>query len=1058
MPALFINAFSRRLIVAAWLCALLCSPLANAIAENSTPQDLEAWSDWVLDDVKDYGCPMLYNADSRRCAWPSRLELRLDSNGGAFTQIWSVYRESDIALPGAREQWPLDVRVNGKTAPVFSRTGQPLIHLDKGRYTVSGVFEWKRLPEALAVPAESGLITLRLAGKDVVTPDLRNGQLWLSADRARTQAPRRTDLRVFRKIIDEVPLQLETRIEIEVSGDQREISLSGALPDGFEPVSVDSRLPARLDASGRLTLKLRPGRWVVTVGSRLNSETLKLDLGAYPAPWPESELWVFEARPQYRLLKVLSPASIDASQSALPDQWKALPAYRLRAGDSMVFEQIRRGDPQPEPDQLSLTRELWLDFDGGGYSVSDRISGTVSRGWRIDAKDNLQLGQVTLDGKPQLITRAADGAAGIELRQGNIDLAADSRIEASTIRLSATGWKHDFNSVSARINVPPGYRALAISGADRSPATWLSNWTLLDFFIVLITTIALSRLHGKRWGAIGLIGFIVLWHEPGAPSYIWLNLIATLAVMRALKNTRAFPFARSYLLLSTLALVLLALPFMVDQVRNGIYPQLEYAWQQMGEPSVRQRPATAPVAAKAQQRSLEGASMALMELAEDSAGRVATPMATRKQQATDELDKLQQDPNAKLQTGPGLPEWSWRSYQVFWNGPVQQGQTLSIYLIGPTLLMLLNFFRVFIVLLLAWKLIREPATELLAHAKQLAGSGAASSAGAAMLLLAVIGAGVYPDTSVAAYPPQELLQQLKQRLLKPAECLPQCAEIESLAISLDHDTADFALKVHAAENLALPLPVPLNDWTPDTVRIDGKVAPALFRDRSEILWLYLDKGVHEVAVQGRISHLRALRLDFPLQPRRIGTTLRGWIAEGADRLSQSHHSMTFTREQVDGAQQGEFETRSDIPVFARVTRHIRLGLDWQIVTTVQLESGTALPAVLRIPLLAGEAVVSDGIEVEHGHVLVSLSETSPALSWQSTLQQRDQLELTAPESLPWSETWQLEVTPIWHVQASGIPAIYHQQAGGRWNPEWQTVARRTGRAEHHSPTRHRGSD
>ena len=185
--------------------------------------------------------------------------------------------------------------------------------------------------------------------------------------------------------------------------------------------------------------------------------------------------------------------------------------------------------------------------------------------------------------------------------------------------------------------------------------------------------------------------------------------------------------------------------------------------------------------------------------------------------------------------------------------------------------------------------------------------------------------------------------------------------------------------------------MPLTDWTPDTVSIDGKAAPALFRDRSDTLWLYLDKGVHEVAVQGRISQLRSLRLDFPLRPHRIETSLRGWSLEGADSLSQSQTSMTFTRELVDNtgvAQQDEFDTRSDIPVFARVSRHIRLGLDWQVVTTVQLESGTALPTLLRIPLLVGEAVVSDGIEVEQGHVLVSLSEANPSLSWLSSAQSR----------------------------------------------------------------------
>ena len=61
-------------------------------------------------------------------------------------------------------------------------------------------------------------------------------------------------IKVFRKISDSVPLTVTTRIELDVSGDQREQTLQGALLYGFEPVSLASRLPARLDANGRLVL------------------------------------------------------------------------------------------------------------------------------------------------------------------------------------------------------------------------------------------------------------------------------------------------------------------------------------------------------------------------------------------------------------------------------------------------------------------------------------------------------------------------------------------------------------------------------------------------------------------------------------------------------------------------------------------------------------------------------------------------------------------------------------------------------------------------------------
>ena len=1007
------------------LLVLLIASVPPVTAADTTPVDLDAWSEWVVDDIKDYGCPIVYNADTKHCSYPSRLKLELNSNSGTFSQVWSVYRESIVHLPGNVEYWPLDVTINDKPVVVINHNGRPAITLDEGRYTVKGMFRWKHLPASLAVPAESGLVSLQMKGSDITRPDIRDGQLWLSDSRARTETARRIDIKVFRKVTDFVPLLLTTRIELEVSGEQREISLTGALPGGFEPVSVNSRLPARLDGNGRLLLKVRPGRWIIDISGRMNRETLTLDLETFPAPWPSSELWVFAARPNLRMLKVEEPASIDASQSALPEEWKNLPAYLMKAGTSMVFDQIRRGDPQPEPDQLTLERKLWLDFTGDGYTVSDRISGTMARGWRIDAGDDLLPGQVTLDGKPQLITRAENGAIGIEVRQGIINLAADSRIEASVKQISATGWAHDFNSVSGSINVPPGYRVLAITGADHSPTTWFSRWTLLDFFIVLITTIALSRLYGKRWGIIGLIGFIALWHEPGAPAYIWLNLIATLSIMQALRNTRAYSFVRNYLILSSATLVLLALPFLVDQVRNGIYPQLEHARQLMGAQTIRQSggPATAPVPGKEFAGNMES------ELAEDILGGLASaPSRYKSEKPARELNKLVQDPNAKLQTGPGLPEWTWHSYPVTWNGPVQKDQLLSVYLISPAFNLLLNLFRVFIVVLLAWKLIRDPVNELLTRTREIATP--------AIILFLACGTLTFPDDTLAAYPPQELLKELKQRLLEPPDCLPQCAALAKMSIQLDPAQASFTLQAHAAEDLAMPLPVPLNDWTPSRVTIDGEPANGLFRDRSNTLWINVNKGVHEIIVQGNVTHLRSMRLDFPIQPHRIEISVKGWTTDGTDTLSPSIRSMTFTREQTETSTK-VFDTESDIPVFARVSRHIRMGLDWQVVTTITLESGTALPTLLRIPLLEGEAVLTDNIKVKNDHVIVSLSEANRSLTWLSSLEQGDGLTLTAPPSQPWSETWSMEVTPIWNISYSGIPVIYHQQSGGQWNPEWR---------------------
>lgn len=223
------------------LLVLLIASVSPVMAADSTPDELDAWSGWVVDDIRDYGCPIIYNAETRRCSYPSRLQLELNSSSGTFSQVWSVYRESIVYLPGNVEHWPLDVTIDENSVVITNQNGRPAITLKKGRYTVKGVFRWKHLPASLAVPPESGLVTLRLAGKNIVRPDIRNGKLWLRDTRTSTETARRIDVKVFRKITDAVPLRMTTRIELEVSGEQHEISLTGALPGDFEPVSVLGR-------------------------------------------------------------------------------------------------------------------------------------------------------------------------------------------------------------------------------------------------------------------------------------------------------------------------------------------------------------------------------------------------------------------------------------------------------------------------------------------------------------------------------------------------------------------------------------------------------------------------------------------------------------------------------------------------------------------------------------------------------------------------------------------------------------------------------------------------
>ena len=139
---------------------------------------------------------------------------------------------------------------------------------------------------------------------------------------------------------------------------------------------------------------------------------------------------MFEARPALRLVSVEGVPAIDAQQTELPQAWRSLPAYLLRPGETMKLVQRQRGDEEPAPDRLSLDRTWWLDFDGSGWTIQDGISGTLSSSWRLEMGPETVLGRAAVDGQDQFITRLGpDAPRGIELRQTQVSLQADSRID-----------------------------------------------------------------------------------------------------------------------------------------------------------------------------------------------------------------------------------------------------------------------------------------------------------------------------------------------------------------------------------------------------------------------------------------------------------------------------------------------------------------------------------------------------------------------------------------------------------------------------------------------------
>ncbi|MFC1750288.1 hypothetical protein ACFL2V_15925, partial [Pseudomonadota bacterium] len=998
----------------------------HAAQEITIPTELKGWVPWVLEGKEDVNCPFQYeNTNRRHCAWPALLSLKFHSAGGSFKQNWEVYEESLIALPSSQNHWPQDVTVDGKPVVVSNENGVPHIQLQKGSHQLAGRFIWNALPESINLPKATGLIDVVIDKQPVKFPHFEaSGRLWLNEAATQNQetVEDRLQVDVFRRIIDEVPLKVTTLLDLNVIGKAREIVLGPLFSNDYVPLLINGQLPMRLEVDGKLRMQVRPGHWRVEIIARHKTQVDSLSL--MPSDLPDSEIWVFDARPSLRLVEIDGVPSIDPRQTRLPSQWQNLPTYRVTKQDTMSLITKRRGDPEPAANTLVLTRDLWLDFNGSGYTFQDQISGQMRNEWRLNMSSDMTLGRAVVNGVDQLVTRLKEGDAhGIEVRQGQIAAHVEGRYNGNIGHVPAAGWLANFSQVQATLHLPPGWRLFAASGADSvGGASWVDRWTLLDIFLVLIAALAVYRLLGFAWGGIAVACLVISWHESGAPQYIWLFVIAATALMRVAPEGRLRKSMQALRYLSLLALAVIAIPYMIDTVRTAIHPQLE-------------RPSMSPYQTRVTGMSSAPAQAPMPKLMEDTAEVFAEidsatvlgglPMKKTRSPISASIYSDAVDPRAKVQTGPGLPDWQWTTVPVRWNGPVQQGQTLGLTYIPPALTATLKVTSVILVLLLGLRL-----AGIALQGKRLTVEMAKLSI---ISLLVISPLSIQNEALAAEIPSQQLLKELQTRLLAPPECLPQCAQISRMKLDLQPEQIRILLEVHASENVAVPVPSKSAGWTPTEAMLDGQ-PNQIMRGPKDALWVHVPKGKHQIQIAGPIRPVRVLQLPLPLKPKHIAVSANGWTVKGVHQDGGIESALQIEREHTEtqGTKPKVLE-QTVLPSFVTVTRILRLGLEWQVETEVTRVSPPGSAIALDIPLISGESVT---IRVANGHAKIQLTPQQRRIQWRSVLQPSESISLQAADSLDWIEQWRLDVSPIWHAELSGIPQIHHQSHSGTWYPQW----------------------
>lgn len=991
----------------------------SAAAQTDIPESLKEWVPWVLHNQGEQLCTSSYIGNQKFCVWPQAFQLDISSSGGHFKQGWKMEKEGWIILPGDEEYWPQGVLINKKTALVVNHNGVPALFVESaGEYEVEGKFIWQTMPESLDIPPGTGLIfPFTVHGKQQ-SADITGNTLWLSRKSTSEQQQRDVvQTQVYRHIKDTIPMQITSHIVVQISGKPRELIIDWTPPENQIPIELRCSLPVKLGPDQKIHMQARPGNYTIIYRSRVKGPVDSLTLNQSPHG-PDQEYWSFESQNNLRMVKVSGVPTVDPSQTSIPREWRSLPAYLVNKGEAMLFETIKRGDTEPAPNNFSLSRRFWLDASGKGITVEDTLSGIVHRDPRLEMQNPAQLGRVRINGRDQLITQIdKNGKAGVEVRQGNIKAEAVSRIEG-TRTFPAGGWGQTIDNLSAELIMQPGWKLFYAQGID-SARSWVSSWTLLDCFIVLIIVIACFKILGPLPSLVAFVALVLSYHDRSAPVYIWLCLLSCIAIIKTAPNLKYIKAVKSIKIVLLIVLIIGILPYSVQQLREGFYPQLEQAnYSHMNQYPVQ-------TVQRVEQKERGNIAGTVADYAAEALKTSAAPIKKR-------TELVQQfDTQSKVQAGPGVPNKMWNVVRLKWSGPVDSSLNLKLFLISPLLNLCLILIKTAALYLLAFFMLGRKKDDEVTF--NLADIGPASKTLGAVVLFCSLFT-VTPVASSSPYPTEELLDTLRARLLEPAKCFPFCADLNSMDIHLEGQTLSVKISAHSQEDVAVPLPTGKGVYW-KKITLDNEDKPVLSKGNN--IWFLLPRGQGEITLTGLVN-TSDFQLILPLKPHLVHFSGdQGWSIAGLDANGVPAGQLQFVKQEK---QEENSFGESTLPPLIKIERTLHLGIEWYLESTVTRLSPPGTSVYLHIPLVDGESVTDGAYKVVDNNIEINMGPKVQQMQWTSVLKQQSSITLTAADTTKWNEIWKVNASPIWHIETTGSPVIQHYSTDGTWQPEWHPWA------------------
>lgn len=1081
----------RKLLVLSFVFVFLtltncfCPVAANSESGIYVPDQLSGWVEWVKEKHPEWNCARA--GSEQICVWPGSVKYAISKQSLNFGVRVVLDRRGLVPLPFSQSFRPTNVTVTdlagSNVAAQIIRSNQTLgVKLEPGQYKITGQVSFQEIPPEIPVPQEYGWVDVEFDKNLPAFTIVRNNSSIILQQPVLENKIDTVNLTVVRQLVDGLPLLLNTKIRLGVSGRARPMNLGRILPEKFVPIDASASLPYHLSAEGELALQLRGGEFEVNILSAAQQPADEFILAApSQSEWPKEEVWSFKADAKFRSVEVNGGNSVQPEITQLPSEWHTGASYSFTPGSTVKLKELRRGELTPPPNAISLTREFWPNLKSNGYTVLDKFSGAFYRGTRINSLAENKLGRATIDDSPILITNDKESKLlGVEIRQTNLQLEAVSKVESSS-KFSAVGWDQTVNRLKWRLNLPPLWRLIYVSGGQ-APGSWFESWSLLHIFAGIVLVVATRLLFGNIVALLLVVALPLNHQEFLAPRMLFIHLVLLFGWKRLLGNDKSFwlTLCNSLVYVTFAALGLQALAFSKLQLTQLLFPQLESGTRFITalqflisslESSLIAWPlmlvviAAVLLAVRFVQKSkgipsLIGRLLLVFVLAAFALipARIAIEVAfsvlnpVQMESSLQESDFEQYEsveksysrsiskPSSKLKmnlsgkdeevAAQNVFSWSNKALQSGPALPTWHWKTQTILIDGPVEPS--HKINLFVVGELGNRLFSGLRAILIMLALLLVGrvifkgvKFPTAQVAAAFLLFIV------PRCSQAEFPNATMLKDLESQLTSKMCDSDQCATILSSQLDLGNNKFELRMQVSADGPAAVTLPGPIDALAPQEVLVDDTETNALRRSASNFLQLRVSSGVHRVVARGKLPLVEAFSVKFPTEPVSIGVTASDWLVEGLQPAGTAPDGLRFTlRSNSKSASNLDVrQKKSELANWYYVTRELLISEQPKLFYTVRRLGSVRAATHFKLPLQPNERITSGDVNVDENNVLINFDAGQEQIHFKGVIPFSTELKLSSIPTPLLSEEWRVICSPIFSCSISGIQPTATTQSG-----------------------------